>query len=399
MTRNTRINLFPLAERAERISLSPTLAVVQEAERLRAEGVDLVDFGPGEPDFPTPDNIKQAAMRAIAEDFTKYTPAGGIRELREAICEWHAAQLGTHYEPKETIASVGGKHAIFNAISVLVNPGDVVLLPVPYWVSFPEIVNYVGGRCVFVPTEEAAGFRLTAAQLQRAWVEGTKLVIVNSPNNPSGAVIAPEEFGRILNLVSGRGALLLSDECYSHFVYDGRPFSAGSLLEAKPHVIIVGSLSKTYSMTGWRLGYALAPEPIIQAMLRLQSHSTSNPTSFVQKAAIQALRGPQESVGVMLAEYARRRDRIIAGLNKLPHVTCAQPAGAFYAYPNVSEFMRRAGLADTVALARKLLNEARVVVVPGQAFGTSEHIRISYATSMAQIEEGLRRLEKLFQAV
>lgn len=358
-----------------------------------------MNFGPGEPDFPTPDNIKRAAIRALAEDFTKYTPAGGIRELHEAICEWHAAQLGTHYEPKETIATIGGKHAIFNAVSVLVNSGDVVLLPVPYWVSFPEIVNYVGGRCVLVPTDEAEGFRLTAAQVERAWVEGTKLIIINSPNNPSGAVIEPEEFGRILNLVRRRRALLLADECYSHFVYDGRPFSVGSLPEAKPHVILIGSLSKTYSMTGWRLGYALAPQPIIQAMLRLQSHSTSNPTSFVQKAAIEALRAPQDSVALMLAEYARRRDRIIPGLNRLPYVTCAQPAGAFYAYPNVSEYMRRAGLGDTVELARKLLDEARVIVVPGQAFGTSEHIRISYATSVAQIEEGLRRLDKLFRAV
>ena len=399
MRGNTHGNPFQLAARAERISLSPTLAVVQEAERLRAQGVDLVDFGPGEPDFPTPDNIKRAAIRALAEDFTKYTPAGGIRELREAICEWHAAQLGTHYEPKETIATIGGKHAIFNAVSVLVNSGDAVLLPVPYWVSFPEIVDYVGGRCVPVPTDEAEGFRLTAAQVEHAWVEGTKLIIINSPNNPSGAVIEPEEFGRILNLVRRRRALLLADECYSHFVYDGRPFSVGSLPEAKPHVILIGSLSKTYSMTGWRLGYALAPQPIIQAMLRLQSHSTSNPTSFVQKAAIEALRAPQASVALMLAEYARRRDRIIPGLNSLPYVTCAQPAGAFYAYPNVSEYMRRAGLAGTVELARKLLDEARVIVVPGQAFGTSEHIRISYATSMAQIEEGLRRLDKLFRAV
>jgi aspartate aminotransferase len=392
----TRLHHLRLAERIERISVSATLAVVQEAEKLRAQGVDLVDFGPGEPDFDTPDNIKQAAIRALAEDFTKYTPAGGTRELREAICAWHARELGTRYQATECIATVGGKHAIFNAVSALVNPGEAVLLPVPYWVSFPEIINFVGGRVIPVPTEEADGFRVTAAQLERAWVEGTRLVIVNSPNNPTGAVVERAEFSRILELVRRRGALLLSDECYSHFVYDGPPFSVASLPEAKPHLVVAGSLSKTFAMTGWRIGYALGPEPVIEAMLRLQSHSTSNPTSIAQKAAQEALRGPQDSVQLMLTEYTRRRGRIVAGLNALPGLACAEPRGAFYAYPNVGRYLKRAGVKDTVELARRLLDEARVVVVPGAAFGTAEHLRISYATSMERIEEGLRRLARFF---
>jgi aspartate aminotransferase len=251
---------------------------------------------------------------------------------------------------------------------------------------------------VFVPTDEAAGFRLTAAQLTRAWVDGTRLVIINSPNNPTGAVLDRAEFSLILELVQRRGALLLSDECYSHFVYDSEPFSIASLPEARPHVVIAGSLSKTYAMTGWRLGYALAPEPVIEALLRIQSHSTSNPTSFVQKAAIAALRGPMDSVRTMLAEYRERRARILEGLRRIPGLTCAEPQGAFYAYPNVSRWMQRTNLGSTIEVARRLLEEARVVVVPGEAFGTDEHIRLSYATSMAQIEEGLRRLTRFFSS-
>lgn len=392
------VNTFRLAERVERIGVSATLAVLNEAEKLKAQGVDVVDFGPGEPDFPTPDNIKQAAIRAIQEDFTKYTPTAGIPELRQAVCAWHARELGTGYQPGECIVTVGGKHGVFNALSALVGRGDAVLLPVPYWVSFPEIVNYLGGRPVPVPTEEAHGFRLTADALERAWVEGTRVVIINSPNNPSGAVIDREEFARILALTRRRGALLLSDECYSHFVYDGAPFSVASLPEAKPHVIVVGSLSKTFSMTGWRLGYTLGPPPLIQAMTRLQSHSTSNPTSIAQKAAVEALRGPMDSVQKMLAEYARRRARIISGLNSIPQLRCAEPHGAFYAYPNVGAWMKAHGCQTTTEVARRLLEEKHVVVVPGEAFGTTAHIRLSYATSMERIEEGLRRLHAFFSA-
>jgi len=387
---------FKLAERVQRIGVSATLAVLNEAEKLKAQGVDVVDFGPGEPDFPTPEPIKQAAIQALRDNFTKYTPAAGILELRQAVCDWHARELGTRYEPAECLATVGGKHGVFNAVSALISRGDDVLLPAPYWVSFPEIVNYCGGRVVPVETEEANGFRLTAAAVERAWTEATRLLIVNSPNNPSGAVVAREEFVRVLELCRRRGALLLSDECYSHFVYDGAPFSIAGQPESKPHLVVVGSLSKTFSMTGWRLGYALAPAPLVQAMTRLQSHSTSNPTSIAQKAGVAALRGPMDSVREMLAEYARRRARILAGLNAIPHIRCAEPHGAFYAYPNVGAWMKARSVTSTAEVAKRLLTEVHVAVVPGEAFGTSEHLRISYATSMERIEEGLKRLSQFF---
>lgn len=387
-----------LAERVQRIGVSATLQVLMEAERLKAQGVDVVDFGPGEPDFPTPDNIKQAAIAAIRDNFTKYTPTAGIPELREAICDWHARELNTAYQPGECIVTVGGKHGIFNALSALINRDEAVLIPAPYWVSFPEIVNYLGGRPVPVPTEEGEGFRLTAAALERAWTDRVRAVIVNSPCNPTGAVVDREEFTRILELCRRRGALLLSDECYSHFVYDSTPFSVASLPEAKPNVIVVGSLSKTFSMTGWRLGYTLAPEPIVKAMTRLQSHSTSNPTSIAQKAGVAALRGPMDSVREMLQEYARRRARIIAGLNAIASLHCSEPRGAFYAYPNVGAWMQRHGVRSATEVAKRLLKEVQVVVVPGDAFGTTQHLRLSYATSLERIEEGLRRMKGFFSA-
>lgn len=386
-----------LAERISRISVSPTLAVVVEAERYKAEGIDVVDFGAGEPDFPTPMNIKHAGVRAIEQNFTKYTSAAGIAELRQAIVEWHAREFGSRYKPSEVIVCVGGKHAIFNAASALLNSGDDVLLPVPYWVSFLDIVNYVGGRPVLVPTDESAGFRLSADVVERAWTSRTKMLIVNSPSNPSGAVVRKEEFARLLELCQARNAVLLSDECYSHFLYDGlERFSVAMLPGAKEHAVLIGSVSKTFSMTGWRIGYALAPEPVINAMLRLQSHSTSNPASMAQKAAVEALRGPQSSIGQMLEEYARRRERIVSGLENIPGIRCARPQGAFYVYPNIGAYLGGEGLRDTTALARKLLAEAHVAVVPGEAFGTREHIRISYAASMDAIEEGLSRMERFF---
>ena len=385
-----------LAERVQRIGISATLAVVQEAARLRAQGIDLVDFGPGEPDFPTPDHIKKAAIQALEENFTKYTPAAGIAELRQAACEWHRRELGSDYQPSECIITIGGKHGIFESVSALVERDQPVLIPAPYWVSFPEIVRYVGGRPVFVPTDEQNGFRLTAADLERAWVEGTRLVIVNSPCNPSGSVLDREEWERILALCRQRGAWLLADECYSHFLYQGAPFSVASRPDSKDTLVVCASLSKTYAMTGWRVGFTLAPEPIVKAMTRLQSHSTSNPNSLAQKAALAALNGPMDSVRQMLAECARRRARVLEGLGAIPHVRCAEPRGAFYAYPNIGEWMRARGVESTAEVAKRILNQAHVAIVPGQAFGTSEHIRISYATSMEQIEEGLRRLRKFF---
>ena len=381
-----------IAERIASISVSSTMQVSSDAEKLRAEGVDVADFGAGEPDFPTPDNIKQAAIRALEQNFTKYTPASGTTELKKAVCERHARDFGTGYQPNECIITVGGKHAIFNLTQALLNPGDEVVIPVPYWVTYKDVVNYAGARCVFVETDEAAGFALTASMLEPCLTPRTKLVIVNSPSNPSGAVIDREEFERIFRLTSGRGIYLLTDECYSKFLYDSEPFSIASLPKAKESVLVAGSLSKTYAMTGWRIGFGLVPAPIMAAMTKLQSHSTSNPTSISQKAAVEALRGPQDSVVAMLAEYRKRRDFVVARLRRIPGVTCAEPRGAFYAYPNIAAALGRNGIQNTLQFSERLLAEAHVAVVPGEAFGTGCHVRISYAASMTELERGLDRI-------
>jgi aspartate aminotransferase len=387
------------SQRIQRIAVSPTLAVMMEAEKYKARGVDVVDFGPGEPDFPTPEHIKRGAVRALEENRTKYTATGGIAPLRQAIVEWHAQQFGSAYMPAECVVTVGGKHAIFNAISVLLNAGDEVLIPTPYWVSYPDIVKYVGGRAQEVPTHAEDGFRLRAAAVEGAIVQRTRMLIVNSPNNPTGAVVPPDEFERIADVCRRRNLWLMSDECYSHFTYgDARPYSIAAKA-AKEQAIIVGSLSKTFAMTGWRMGYALGPQPLVEAIIKLQSQSTSNPTSITQYAALEALRGPMDSVHAMLAEYARRRTRILEGLRALPGVTCPEPQGAFYAFPNVQKYVGNGAVPDTTALARRLLEQAHIAVVPGEAFGAPGYLRISYATSMERIEEGLRRLAEFLRAL
>ena len=370
------------------------MKVAADAERLRSEGVDVVDFGAGEPDFPTPDNIKQAAVRALEQNFTKYTPAGGTAELKKAICESHARDFGTDYKPAECIVTVGGKHVIFNLTQALVNPGDEVVIPAPYWVTYKDVVNYAGGKCVFVDTDEAKGFTLTAEMIEPALTSRTRIVIINSPSNPSGAVIDREEFEKIFRLTSSRGIYLMTDECYCKFLYDSEPFSIASLPGAKETVLVAGSLSKTYAMTGWRIGFGLAPQSVIGAMTKLQSHSTSNPTSIAQKAAVEALRGPQDSVGIMLAEYRKRRDFVVQRLCQIPGVTCAEPQGAFYAYPNLSVVIGKNGIANSLQLSERLLADAHVAVVPGEAFGTEHHVRISYATSMTELERGLDRIHQ-----
>ena len=381
-----------IAERISTISVSSTLKVSADADRLRREGVDVVDFGAGEPDFPTPTNIKRAAIDAIAANFTKYTNAGGIPELREAICYRHRSDFGTNYSPAECMVTVGGKHAIFNLIQALVNPGDEVIIPVPYWVTYKDVVNYAGGTCVFVPTDEDNGFEVTAAMIERAVTPKTKLVIINSPANPSGSVLPREEFRKIFALTSKREIFLMTDECYCHFVYEGEPYSIAAEPGAKETVVVAGSLSKTYAMTGWRIGFALAPTPIIGAMMKLQSHSTSNPTSIAQKAAVEAMRGSQDSIPEMLAEYQRRRDFVVRRLREIPGVKIATPKGAFYAYPNISVAFRSGRLRNSLDFSSELLAKANVAVVPGEAFGTDDHVRISYATSMHELERGLDRL-------
>jgi len=387
------------SDRIERIEISATMAVVIEAAKLREQGADLVDFGAGEPHFATPENVKEAAIAAIRANFSKYTPVAGTSELRAAIVERHAADFGSAYKPAEVIASTGGKNALFNAIQVLVDHGDEVIVPVPYWVSFKDIIEYAGGKCVYVDADEEKGFTLTAAMMERAITSRTKAIILNSPSNPSGAVMKPADMEAIIRLAHERGIYVISDECYVYLNYTGARGSVGALTDCKEHMVIVGSLSKTYAMTGWRLGYALAPAPIVNAMSKLQSQSTSNPTSIVQKAAVEALRGPQDCIEMMKADYIKLRDKVVSGLRTIPGVRCVKPEGAFYAYPNISAFIGRGGIKSASDLASRLLHHAHVVVVPGEGFGTREHIRVSYATSHEELGKGLERMQKFFAAV
>lgn len=387
-----------LTERINRIEVSATMAVAAEADKLRQSGVDVVDWTVGEPHFSTPQHIKDAAIAAINANFTRYTAVGGTVELKDAIIQRHAQDFGSGYKREETMASVGGKHVLFNAMQVLVDHGDEVILPVPYWVSFKDIVRYAGGNCVLLETDEAERFRVTADMVSRLVTPRTKLIILNSPSNPSGAVMSPEDMTEVVRFAAERGIWVMSDECYVYLNYTGREFSVGSLNEYRDRMIVVGSLSKTYAMTGWRMGYALAPAPVISAMQKLQSQSTSNPTSIVQKAAVAALKGPQDCVAEMRKEYIQLRDHILNGLNKIHGITCARPEGAFYVYPNISAFLGRS-VKSPAEFARKLLNDVHVATVPGEGFGTHEHVRISYATSQKELDRGLERLSKFVSSL
>ena len=384
------------SERTSRISISPLTTVFQKAQGLKARGVELLDFGAGEPDFPTPEHIKQAAQEALRQNFTKYTPTGGIPELKAAIVERHARDFGSNYQVEECLVTVGGKQAIFEAISVAVGLGDEVILPAPYYPSFFDTIRYAGGKVVFVYPPEDSDFILRASAVEKLLTPKTKMIIVNSPCNPTGAVVPPDEMEKILALAERHNILLLSDECYCHFIYDGlKPFSLG-VFPNRENLLLVGSMSKTYAMTGWRLGFALGPAKLLANMLKVQSHCTSNPVSFAQKAAVAALEGPQDSVEEMRVTYEARRDHMVAGLRAIPDIRCVQPQGAFYVYPNVGAYLKRGGLESTVALASRLLDESGVVVVPGLAFGTDEHIRLAYATAPEKISAGLNKLADFF---
>ena len=389
----TQLSSF-LTNRIQRIEVSATMAVAAEAEKLRAKGADLVDLGAGEPHFHTPQHIKDAAIAAIQHNVTKYTAVGGTAELRDAITQRHAADFGSDYVREDCIASVGGKHALFNAIQVLVDHGDEVILPVPYWVSFKDIVRYGGGEPVYIPTDERHNFALTAAMVERAITPRTKVIILNSPNNPSGAVMDPQHMTEVLRLAHDRGIYVVSDECYVYLNYAGKPVSGGSFTWAKEHLVILGSLSKTYAMTGWRAGFALASKQVTANLSKLQSQSTSNATSFVQKAAIAALAGSQECVCDFRAEFIELRDYMLAKLAEIPGITCTKPEGAFYVYPNIGAYLGKGGIRTATELATRLLHEAHVVTVPGEAFGTAQHIRISYPVTRQNIDEGVRRMRE-----
>jgi aspartate aminotransferase len=388
---------FPVSDNVARMQSSATMAAMQAAENLRASGANVCDFGAGEPDFDTPDNIKQAAERAMRAGRTKYTANAGIRELQRAIIDFYQREFGADYQPNEVMATAGGKQAIFNAVVTLLNPGDEALIAKPYWVTFPEIAVFAGAKPVFIETE-ATDFVLSAEQVERAITPRTKLLILNSPSNPSGRVLPPAEFRKIMELTSERGIYIVSDECYLRFVYPpGEVFSAASLpAELRSHLCIAGSFSKTYAMTGWRVGYALAPTDWTKVMLKVQGHSTSNTNSIAQWAAVEALTGSQDSVGVMLAEYTRRRAWLLNALREIPGITCSEPEGAFYAFPDVRGCLQK-DLKTSGDFAQKLLEEEHTVVTDGAGFGAEGFVRISYATSMEQIQEGVARIKRFIE--
>jgi aspartate aminotransferase len=394
MTTATATKIF--ADRIGRIEVSATMAITAAALKLKAEGVNLADFGAGEPHFSTPRHIKDAAIEAIEKNFTRYTNVAGIPEVRKAVVDRHACDFGSNYTPDECVFTTGGKLALFNAIQVLVDHGDEVILPVPYWVSFKDIIQYAGGKVVLVEGKEAENFRITAKMIEAAITPKTKAIILNTPSNPSGAVVAPEDLESIVRLAHKNGIYVLLDECYVYLNFTGEIVSGASFTDCKEHILVLGSLSKTYAMTGWRAGFALGPKPVIAAMSKLQSQSTSNTASMVQRASIAALTGSQECVAEFRADYIKLRDQILAGFKTIPGLTCTVPQGAFYVYPNVSQFIGKGGIKSASDLAAKLLSEAHVVVVPGEAFGTAEHIRLSYAVSHDVVDEGVKRMREYF---
>jgi aspartate aminotransferase len=373
---------------------------MRTAAALRAKGVDVLDLGPGEPDFPTPEFVKEAAVRAIGANLTRYTDSVGTFELRGAIAERYAREWKAPWGPADVVVTNGGKQALHTAILALFEEGDDVLVPVPYWVSFPEMVTLSGARPVLVPTSQANGFRLTAADVEAAATPATRGILVNSPTNPSGAVMEPAEIEKIVRLCATRGWMFLFDECYDRFVFEGKHLSAAALAAEFPEtVVLAGTFSKTYAMTGWRVGYLCAARPVAEMIGRLVGHATSNVCSVAQAAALEALRRPDESaraIETMLAEYRRRRAYLIPALNALPGVTCAPPGGTFYAFPDVSAHYGRTlgGLAvtDSHSIAKALLEAAAVAVTPGAAFGEDRCIRISFATSLERLREALKRL-------
>jgi aspartate aminotransferase len=390
-----------LADRLKTLAPSSTLAVQAKAKELRARGVDVISFGAGEPDFDTPQRIKDAAVEAMRRGQTKYTEVGGIPELRAAVCAKLKRDNGLAYEPADILVSVGAKHTLFNLVVALINPGDEVLVPSPYWVSYPEQVRLVGGVTVEVPTVESTGFDLDPERLRAAVTPRTKLIVVNSPNNPTGAVFSPAALEAVARVAVERQLWIVSDECYEALTFEGRHVSIASFgPEVKARTIVVNTCSKAYAMTGWRIGYAAGDRTLIKAMTDVQSQVTSNPSSVAQWAAVEALSGPQDEVAKMAGEFDRRRRLIIAGLNALPGVRCVMPKGAFYAFANVSGLFGRTWprsggavtLKSSLDVTSFLLEEARVAVVPGKDFGSDAHVRLSYATSDTLISEGLARM-------
>jgi aspartate aminotransferase len=387
---------YRISEKAASLAPSLTLAIDSKAKQMKAEGLDVVGFGAGEPDFDTPQHIKDAAAKALADGFTKYTPSSGIPELRQAIADKFKRENGLTYKPSQIIVSCGGKHSCYNVILATCQPGDEVIIPAPYWLSYPEMVKLAGAKPVVLTTTDKTEFKVTPEQLRAAITPNTRLFVLNTPSNPTGSVYTPEEIKALGDICVEKGVLIMSDEIYEHLLYDdAKHQSVASFSPAHlEHTIIVHGFAKAWSMTGWRLGFLAAPEPIAKAIDAVQSHSTSNPTSFAQKGAVAALTGSQAHLPVWLAEYAKRRSVAHAKLNSMPGITCVNSKGAFYLFPNISG----TGL-KSAEFCAKLLEQEKVAAVPGIAFGADDYIRISYATSLANIEKGLDRMARFAEGL
>ncbi|MEN6318968.1 MAG: pyridoxal phosphate-dependent aminotransferase [Syntrophaceae bacterium] len=388
-----------LSSRISAIKPSPTLAITAKANALRAEGRNIIGFGAGEPDFDTPVNIKMAAIKAIDEGFTKYTPVDGIVDLKDAIIQKLLKDNQLRYNRSQIVVSCGAKHTLYNLCQVFFEEGDEVIIPSPYWVSYLDMVVLSGARPVILRSTESQGFKIQPDELEKNITKNTKAVIINSPSNPSGVVYTTNELETLAEIVAKKGIFVISDDVYEKIIYDGRQFkNIASLSDVlKEMTVVVNGVSKAYSMTGWRIGYAAGPEEIIAAMTKLQSQNTSNPTSIAQKAAVEALTGSQDSVGVMVEEFRKRRNAIVDKLNAIPGISCMLPQGAFYVFPDVSALFGRsykgAVISNSSDFSAYLLDEANVAVIPGVDFGHDNHIRLSYATSLKNIEEGMERIK------
>jgi aspartate aminotransferase len=387
---------YKISQRAASLSPSLTLAIDSKAKQMKAEGQDVVGFGAGEPDFDTPQHIKDAAAKALADGFTKYTPASGIPELRQAIADKHKRENGLDYKPSQIIVSCGGKHSCYNVVIATCEAGDEVVIPAPYWLSYPEMVKLAGATPVILETTDKTEFKVTPAQLRSAITPRTRLFILNSPSNPTGSVYTPDEIKALGDVCVEKGVLIMSDEIYEHLLYDGAVHkSIASFSPAhQEHTIVVHGFAKAWSMTGWRLGWCAAPEPIAKAIDAIQSHSTSNPTSFAQKGAVAAIKGSLDHLQKWLAEFSKRRGYAFQKLNSIPGISCVNAKGAFYLFPNIA----KTGLKSTEFCA-KLLEAQKVAAVPGIAFGADDYLRISYATSMANIEKGLDRIDQFVRSL
>ena len=384
------------ARRLDNVLPSATIAVKEEADRLKREGVDVIDFGPGEPDFNTPENIKEAARAAVARNLSHYLPTLGLPELREAIAADYRRKHGTDYAPSEVLVSCGGKNALFAAAMALFDHGDEVIIPAPFWVSFPEQVRLAGGVPVILETTEEAGFIPRAKDAEKLITPATRGIILCSPSNPTGAVIPDDELSRWADLALERDLYVIFDECYERFLYDGRSHASMAVHAARlrDRLVLASTFSKSYAMTGYRIGFALADRRVVSAMATVQSHDATHASSIVQAAALEALKGPQDDLTGMVSEYARRRAIMVNGLRSIPGITCLMPGGAFYAFPGVAGLYERLGVSDSFGVAKALLEKARIAVVPGEAFGINGYVRFSYALATERIETGIARLRE-----